>query len=310
MPAKRPQLPVIVIAGPTASGKTELAIAVAQKIHAEIISADSRQCYRYMDIGTAKPTPEQRRSVVHHLVDILDPDQEFSAGHFARQARELIGRLRRQNSNAVVAGGSGMYITALLDGFFTRQVSDKALQAALKQQAAKEGPRALYRRLQEVDPERAAELHANDVHRIVRALEVYYATGIPISQLRRQPRVPAPFPFKLFGISWPRQVLYQRIEARVDWMLRAGLQREVEQLLARGYSPELNALQTLGYREMIQYLRGELSYEETVALIKQHTRNFAKRQLTWFRRDPRIHWLNAPAAQDIDALADHLLEQL
>ncbi|MFQ5632526.1 MAG: tRNA (adenosine(37)-N6)-dimethylallyltransferase MiaA, partial [bacterium] len=287
-----PVFPVIVIVGPTAAGKTAVAIDLATKIDTEIISADSRQFYKMMDIGTAKPSAEELRQAKHHFIDFLHPTAEYSAGDFSREARKLIQELRSNNKNVIVAGGSGMYITALLDGFFAPIAKDKDLQQKLKKHAQEEGSKKLYQELQRFDPERAAELHPNDAHRIVRALEVYYATGTKLSSLRAQPRIPADFRFVQFGLNWKRESLYKRIESRVDEMIASGLQKEVDTILARGVSADANALQTLGYKEMIQFLRGELQHDEMVEKIKQQTRNFAKRQMTWFRKDDRIRWID------------------
>ncbi|MCA9744528.1 tRNA (adenosine(37)-N6)-dimethylallyltransferase MiaA [candidate division KSB1 bacterium] len=290
-----PKLPVIVIVGPTASGKTTIAIELANRIQAEIISADSRQFYQMLDIGTAKPGPEELARAIHHFIDFLPPSAEYSAGAFARDARARIAELQ-QSKNLIVAGGSGMYITALLDGFFAPIARDKALQNKLKVRAEREGSEVLYAELQAVDPERAAELHPNDTHRIVRALEVCYVTGKRISTLRSQPRVPADFQFKVFGLQWSRDELYVRIESRVDAMLEAGLQAEVESLLRCGVVPTANAMQTVGYREMVSFLKSECSLDEAVEKIKQHSRNYAKRQMTWFRKDTRICWLEVNEA--------------
>lgn len=301
-------LPVIVIIGPTASGKTHVAIRLAEAVGAEIISADSRQFYRGMDIGTAKPTAAELARVRHHFIDFLPPQVEFSAGEFSRKARDLIRELRRKGKNVIVAGGSGMYIRALLDGFFEPAIKDTAIKQALKQRAEAEGGSKLYRELQAIDPVRAAELHPNDMHRIVRALEVYYTSGKRFSEVRQQKRVAADFPFVQFGLHWPREKLYQRIEQRVDDMIRQGLERETRALLAGGVNPKANALQSVGYREMIQYIRGELAFAEMVDKIKQHTRNFAKRQLTWFRRDARIYWVEAHSEEELDGAAHQMLE--
>ncbi len=302
--------PVIVIVGPTASGKTDVALELAERLQAVIVSADSRQFYRWMDIGTAKPTPEQLRRAKHYFVDFLHPREEYSAGQFAREARKLIRELRQAGRPVVVVGGSGMYIQALLQGFFAPVVRDPNIKAELKRRAEQEGAAALYAELQRVDPQRAAELHPNDAHRIVRALEVYYVSGKPFSELQRQPRVPADFPYVPFGLMWPREALYRRIEARVDRMVQQGLEREVRGLLAMGVSPRANALQTVGYREMIQYIRGELDRDAAIALIKQHTRNFAKRQITWFKRDREIHWLDIAAPFQPQSLADRILQHV
>ena len=300
--------PVLVLVGPTASGKTEVACCLAEPLHAAIVSADSRQIYKWMNIGTAKPTPAEQKNIPHYFVDLLTPDQEFSAGEYARRARSLIQTLRNQGQFVLVVGGSGMYIQALLDGFFPPAVNDPAIKARLKERVRLEGPEPLYRELEKIDPERAAELHPRDAHRIVRALEVYYVSGQTFTALRRQKRIPAPFPFVQFGLRWPREILYKRIESRVDQMINAGLEREVRALLARGLHPELNALQSVGYREMIAYIRGEMSYADMVAKIKQHTRNFAKRQMTWFRKDRRIHWIDMEQFAEVQEAAARILE--
>ena len=302
--------PVIVIVGPTASGKTDVALELAERLQAVIVSADSRQFYRWMDIGTAKPTPEQLRRAKHYFVDFLYPREEYSAGQFAREARKLIREMREAGRPVVVVGGSGMYIQALLEGFFAPVVRDPKIKAALKRRAEQEGAASLHAELQRVDPQRAAELHPNDAHRIVRALEVYYVSGKPFSELQRQPRVPADFPYVQFGLMWPREVLYRRIEERVDRMMEQGLEREVRGLLAMGVSPQVNALQTVGYREMIQYIRGEQDRDAAVALIKQHTRNFAKRQITWFKRDRDIHWLEITMPFQPQTVADRILRHV
>ncbi|KAA3616624.1 MAG: tRNA (adenosine(37)-N6)-dimethylallyltransferase MiaA [Calditrichaeota bacterium] len=302
-------VPVIVITGPTASGKTEVAIELAMKIGAEIISADSRQIYKNLTIGTAKPTSEQLNRVSHHFVDILHPSEEFSAGQFSRQARRQINNLRSQNINVVVTGGSGMYIESLLDGFFEPEISNKRIQQQLKDRAQIEGSEVLHTELQNVDPERAAELQLLDSHRIVRSLEIYYETGKKHSEWLKQPRIAADFPFILFALNWPRPVLYERIEKRVDRMLEQGLIAEVESVLGSGITRDTNSLLTVGYREVVQYLDNELSYDAMVDKIKQHTRNYAKRQMTWFKRDKRIQWIDCnekSAHQIVDEILNAL----
>ncbi len=273
-------------------GKTELSLQLAEKIKGEIVSADSRQVYRFMDIGTAKPSLEQRRRVPHHFIDIRNPDEYYSAGEYGREARTCIDHLLAAKRPPIVVGGSGFYIRALVDGLFAPSCSDPEVKAQLRARMAEEGLPALYQQLQTVDPIIAARLHANDAQRIIRALEVYQLTDKPISSFHQGDEQPAAFTPLFFGLIRPRQDLYQRIEQRVDAMLSEGLIDEVRELQKMGYSMELNALRTVGYQEVWQYLCGILKYEEMVDAIKLHSRQYAKRQLTWFRRDPRIHWFD------------------
>ena len=301
--------PVIVLVGPTASGKTSVAIALAQMFDAEIISADSRQMYRHMTIGTAKPSADELAQVPHYFIDTLDPGDEYSAGQYSRDARALIAQMRQAGKNIIVVGGSGMYIDALLNGFFEPIVQDKELQNALKKRATEEGCEALYAELEKVDPERAAELAPLDAHRIVRALEIFYTTRQKPSELLKRPRIPADFPFVQFALEWDRTKLYRRIEMRVDQMLEHGLLAEVKKLLDSGIPPQTNALLTVGYREVIQFFAGDYTYEEMVDKIKQHTRNYAKRQMTWFRRDDRIQWIACSETTSAEEIATAMREK-
>lgn len=285
---------VLALVGPTASGKTSLAVELAEALGTEIISADSMQVYRGMEIGTAAPTPEERARVPHHLVSFLDPADHFSAGEFERQARQIVARLNAQGKTAVVAGGSGLYLRALIDGLFPGPARDEAIRERLQSEAESGGVEAMYRRLQDVDPDYARAILPGDLRRIVRALEVYEITGAPLSALHREHReAEAPLDAVQVALDLPRPELYARIEARVDRMLEAGFLDEVRALLDAGYEDRLAKIRSLGYREMIAHLKGELSLAEAVALMKQNTRRFAKRQLIWFRPDPRIYWLPA-----------------
>jgi tRNA dimethylallyltransferase len=284
----------VVITGPTATGKSEVAVLVAEAIGGEIISADSMQVYRYMDIGTAKPDPAWRRRVPHHLIDVLDPDEEFNVALFQRWVRELLPQIRGRGRMPVLVGGSPLYVYAVVDRYlFPSGGYDPELRARLMAEAAHHGPLALHRRLAEVDPESAARIHPHNVRRVVRALEVFYLAGQPISRLQgREPGVEV----TMFGLIRPRPLLYRHIEERVDRMVARGLVEEVERLLAMGYGPELRSMQGLGYKEIVSYLRGETTLEEALYLVKRNTKRFAKRQLTWFAKDKRIRWL------DVDAL--------
>lgn len=284
---------VLVLVGPTAVGKTDVGMGVAREIGGEIVSADARQVYRGMDIGTAKPTVVERAQVRHYMVDVVDPTVRFSAGEYARQARATIQRLIDQGIAPVVVGGSGLYIRALLDGFFEGQGSDPGVRGALRKRVEKEGAPSLHHELREVDPKLADRLHPNDAQRIIRGLEVYYATGTPLSILQGASPTPAAFTPIMMGLMCDRDTLYRRIEERVDRMIDQGLIEEVRGLTRRGYGPHLYALRTVGYREVFPYLEGSRGLSETIAEIKANTRRYAKRQLTWFRREHRIRWLDA-----------------
>ncbi|MBC7105069.1 MAG: tRNA (adenosine(37)-N6)-dimethylallyltransferase MiaA, partial [Firmicutes bacterium] len=259
-----------------------------------IISADSVQVYRHMDVGTDKPDPSWRRRVPHHLVDILDPDEEFNVALFQRWVFELVPQIRGRGRIPLLVGGSPLYVYAVVDRYlFPAGGQNPAVRAGLMAEAARRGPLALHRRLAEVDPESAARIHPHNVRRVVRALEVFHLTGQPISRLQgRGPEGRV----AMFGLTRPRPSLYRHIEERVDRMLARGLVEEVRRLLAMGYGPELRSMQALGYKEVAAYLRGEVTLEEAVRLIKRNTKRFAKRQLSWFGRDTRIRWL------DVDAL--------
>ena len=283
---------LLCILGPTAVGKTEIAIAVAQKLDAEIVSADSRQIYRYMDIGTAKPTPSEQAQVRHHLIDCVAPDERFSVADYQRAADIAIQDIQSRGKQAMLVGGAGLYFRAVVDGLFDGPEADPGFRARLRTEAQEFGAEILYSRLSQIDPESASRIHPNDLIRIIRALEVYEKTGKAISELQQEWNRASPrYSFVAFGINRERQELYQRIEARVDEMLAAGLLEEVKGLIARGYD-NLPAMQSFGYKELIDYLHGECDWNTAVNLLKRNTRRFAKRQLTWFRNDPRIKWLD------------------
>ncbi len=288
--SKQRKVPILV--GPTGVGKTEIALELADLLGAEIVSADSRQIYRYLDIGTAKPPPQALQRIPHHFIDILNPGEDYNAGFFARDARRVIAEIFARGRLPLVVGGSGLYVRALVDGFYDSEVRDPAVKRALHERARREGAPQLHRELASVDPETAARLHPNDTQRIVRALEVYTLTGKPFSELLHSGNVPAEFQPIFVGLTRHRKELYDRIEARVDKMLEQGLVQEVRRLQEKGYGPHLNALQTVGYQEVFRYLAGDLTEAEMVAEIKKNTRRYAKRQLTWFRRDARVEWVD------------------
>lgn len=284
---------ILALVGPTASGKTRVGIALARVLGGEVVSADARQIYRHMDIGTAKPTVEERALARHHMIDVVNPDEDYSAGHYAGDARAAIESILERNRIPVLVGGSGLYLKAVLDGFSPMPRTPRAVRERLMA-GAEEDPAGIYARLRGVDPRTAERLHANDTKRIVRALEVFELTGTPLSALHEQPpQTERDWRVAWFGLRMDRSLLYRRIEERVDAMFASGLVDEVRELQRRGYGPELNALNTFGYREVFDYLAGKLDLDETGAQIKMGTRRYAKRQLTWFRKDRRLTWIDA-----------------
>ena len=298
---------ILVIAGPTASGKSELALELARRLDGEIVSADSMQVYRGMDIGTAKPTPEQRAEIPHHLLDVADPDQPFSAADFAGAADTAIRDIGSRGRQSIVVGGTGLYIRALLKGLVDSPGGADEFRQALHEEAGRLGNEALLERLRRVDPELAARLHPNNLPRIIRALEVYHLTGIPLSRYQQEHGFSGQRYRSLqIGIRAGRPLLYNRIDDRVDRMLEQGLVQEVQRLLDAGYGPDAKAMRSIGYKEMTAHLAGESSLEEASRLIKRNTRHYAKRQLTWFNADKDILWLEYPA--EFDTILKHAIE--
>ena len=291
---------LLCLLGPTAVGKTEIAIQLAQRLNAEIVSVDSRQIYRQMDIGTAKPTPEEQRAARHHLIDCVDISQSFSVADYQSLADAAIADIRNRGKRVLLVGGAGLYFRAIVDGLFEGPGANPALRKRLEAEAVQNGVDTLHKRLQTCDPESADRIHPNNLVRVIRALEVYELTGTPMSELQQQwhPEKQR-YPFIAFGLTMPRALLYRRIEQRVDVMLANGLIAEVESLLAAGYARDSVALQSFGYRELIAYLDGDCTYLEAISQLKQNTRRFAKRQLTWFRKDTRIEWLDRESTSDI-----------
>jgi len=284
-----------VIAGPTAGGKSAVGLELAGLFKAEIINADSMQVYRYLDIGTAKPTQEERKLVPHHLIDILYPDEEFSAALYREEAQRSIADVQARGRRAMVVGGTGLYIKALTSGLIKGGEVDPAIRMRLQAEVQAGERERLYGRLQEVDPPTAAQLHPHDTYRIIRALEVYERTGSPISALRNQHLFKeGPYQTLKIGLQKERAELYMRIDKRVDAMIKQGLTEEVARILEMGYAPFLKAMQSLGYKQIIAYLQGEYDLPEAVRLIKRDTRRYARRQITWFKGDPEIHWIEFP----------------
>lgn len=284
---------VLAVVGPTCSGKTQIGVELARLVAGEIVSADSRQIYALIDIGTAKPTPRERAAVPHHLVDIVPLDEEVSAGTFGKLAREAIADIFARGKVPLLVGGSGLYLRAVIDGLFEAPEIDHDVRLTLRGRLKSEGAEKLLRELRRVDPESAKGLLPQNYKRILRALEVYESSGRKISELRAESPQTPEFITVQFGIMFERKELYRRIEQRVDEMISAGLVEEVKELLRKGFNPNLNSLQTVGYKEAILYVQGEINFEDMVAQIKMNTRRYAKRQMTWFRRDTRIIWIDS-----------------
>jgi len=308
--AQRGPVRLLVIVGPTAVGKSALAIRLAQEFEGEIISADSRQIYRYMDIGTAKVTPEERASVPHHLIDVVAPDEELTLAHYQRLAAEGIEEVWARGKLPILVGGTGLYVRALTEGWTVPEVPpDRALRARLEEQARREGPIALHASLAAVDPLAAQRIDPRNVRRVIRALEVYRRTGVPISA--QQDKVAPSYRLLKIGLTMEREALYRRIDERVERMIAQGLEAEVRGLVARGYGCELPSMSGLGYREIGQYLRGEVTLEVAIALIKRNTRRFVRQQYNWFRlSDPAIHWFDAAQLDEraLDALVREFIQ--
>lgn len=298
---------VLAIVGPTASGKTPLSLLVAEFLNGEIVSADSRQIYRCLDIGTAKPTQPDRQRVPHHFIDILDPAVAYSAGQYGLEAREVIGQILDRGKIPILVGGSGLYLKAAIDGLFNGPGRDAETRARLEDQLHSEGIDALLNDLREIDPRHLEKLKEVTPRRVIRALEVYYITGTPITQLQTQQDDRPDFETEQFGLEWDRKELYGRIDERVDRMISDGLIEEVRSLKARGFSRLLNALNTVGYKEVFDYLEGLSDRGAMVGLIKRNTRRFAKRQMTWFKADPRIHWIHMSGDTELSIVARNIV---
>jgi tRNA dimethylallyltransferase len=289
-------------------GKTGLVLRLAKEFGAEIINADSMQVYRFMDIGTAKPTPAERASTPHHLLDIVYPDEDFDANRYSQLAREAIGDLARQQTPAIAAGGTGLYLKASFYGLFPGAPADRLLRERLRQEAQSDGGAGLYERLNQVDPVTAQRLHPNDLFRIIRALEVWHCSGKPISLMHGQHRFrEQPFSILKIGLRRSRSELHERINRRVESMMERGLLGEVENLLKLGYGPRLKSMQSLGYRHMLQHIIDGMELSEALRTMKRDTRRYAKRQMTWFRRDQEINWFHPEEVRSILRLVHHFL---
>lgn len=284
---------LIVIVGPTAVGKSAASIRLAQIIKGEIISADSVQVYKYLNIGSAKPSESELKQVPHHLINIITPDIPCNVADYQKLAKEKIKKINQKAKIPIMVGGTGLYVQSVVDDYsFSEEEGDYQLREKLKEKAEEKGNDYLYAKLQKVDPLSASKIHKNDSKRIIRALEVFYKTGNRISEIEDKRYLESPYDLIYLGLELPREQLYARIETRVDKMIESGLLEEVKQLINSGYSDSLNSMQSLGYKEIISYLKGEMDWEEAILTLKRNTRRFAKRQLTWFKRDKRIIWIN------------------
>ncbi len=302
-------IPLVVIAGPTGVGKTKISIELAERLNAEIISADSRQIYKGMDIGTAKPTPEERGIIPHHLIDIVEPDERFAVADYQKLAEEVIDDIHQRGKLPLLVGGTGLYIKAVVEGgyIFPGPSADRELRDGLKREADQHGSEYLYNKLKEVDPAKARETHPRNLRRIIRALEVYYLTGKPISELQAEwAEAESGYNSVLMGLIRPREELYRRIDSRVDEMMEAGLVEEVERLISDGYDEGAPAWLGLGYRQIIGYLKGLYDLDEAIYLIKRDTRRYAKRQLTWFRKVEGIRWFGLEKYRSISDILGEL----
>lgn len=293
---------LVTIIGPTAVGKTKVAIEIAQKISGEIISADSRQIYKYLTIGTAKPSHRERREVTFHLIDFVEIDEHYSCGQFARDAGRIIEEIRKRKKIPLICGGTGLYIRALFKPLHGLPQSTRTSKEKLILLQRKHGIAYLYKKLQTVDPDWAKKIGPNDKQRILRGLEIYEMTGIPLSRLiKKRRKISKYYPYYI-GLKISREQLYKRINHRFDAMIRHGLIDEVTSLLDRGFDPTSNALRTIGYKEIIEYIQGKLSLDQAIGRTKQRTRNYAKRQITWFNKMPGVHWFNPDNPGTINAI--------
>ena len=305
--------PMIILTGPTAVGKTDLSIQLAKAINGEIISADSMQVYRHMDIGSAKVTPEEMDGVPHHLIDVLEPEEEFNVVVFQKLAKEALTGIYEREHIPIIVGGTGFYIQALLyDIDFTENDGDTAIRRELEKLAQTQGAGCLHQMLQAIDPESAAAIHQNNVKRVIRAIEFYRQTGKKISLHNEQEREKqSPYQFLYYVLDTDRKILYERIDRRVDLMMEHGLVDEVKHLADMGCTRDMVSMQGLGYKEILDYLSGEIPLEEAVYILKRDTRHFAKRQITWFKRERDVRWLELEQFQnDRKKVLEHILDEI
>ena len=301
--------PAVAIVGPTGAGKSTLASLLAGRFGAEIVSCDALQVYRGMDIGTAKPAPHERRSIPHHMIDLCEPDEDFTAGEYQRRAREVLRGIRQRGRLPLVVGGTGFYFRALIEGLFDGPGRSEEIRSRLRRIAERKGPPYLYARLRRFDPEAAARIAPADIARTVRACEIYFLSGKTMTWWQRQPRdALQDFRWLKLGLSWPRTLLYERIDARVEEMFAQGFVEEVHRLIEK-YPRNCHAFTAIGYRQIILHLEGRLTLEQALRETQKTSRRYAKRQLTWFRTDREIVWLDAAAGiESAAAQAERLIE--
>jgi tRNA dimethylallyltransferase len=303
--------PVVVIVGPTAVGKSRVAVEVAKAFETEVLTADSRQVYRGMDVGTDKPSTQERQAVAHRLIDLVDPDEQFNAGLYRRQAVDEIERLYQDCRLPLVVGGTGLYVRTLLKGLCDAPQADPIVRAALQQEAKDQGYDRLYARLVDVDPVAAARLHPRDESKVIRALEVYQLSGRRMSEFQEKHGfAERPYSALVVGLNRDRDALYRRIEERIDWQLAHGLIEETQQLLAQGSQRNSAAMKGLGYRQVAGHLAGEYDVAEMVRRFKRDTRHFSKRQMTWFRKEPGIQWLTIEESESVQHTAARVIGQV
>lgn len=301
---------VIVIVGSTCSGKTYLSLLLAEYLDTEIISADSRQIFKLLNIGTAKPSVEQLRRVKHHFIDELKPDDDFNVSTFANKSEIIIRNLIERKKIPVIVGGSGLYIKSLIDGISESADTNEDIRTELMELRQLYGNDFLYNELKKVDEISAKKMLPQNWKRVIRALEVFRLTGKTIWYHHGNQKKTNSFSYNQIGLQWERKLLYQNIEYRVDKMIEDGLVNEVKKILNMGYSKSINSLNTVGYKEIIQYLENEISFERSVELIKRNTRRYAKRQMTWFNADKRINWTKIDSEKDLDLLAKKILKEM
>ena len=297
---------LLVIVGPTAVGKTKIGIELAEKLGGEIVSADSRQVYRFMDIGTAKPAPSDLRKIPHHMIDVVNPDEEYTVADYSCGAHIAIKSIFEKCKIPIMVGGSGLYIRAIIDGIFPGPGRDVKIREKLEKEAKKNGISPLYNRLCGVDPVSSSRIHQRDLRRIIRALEIYEITGKPISLLQEEgKKEKIAYDTVMIGLNRPRKELYRRIEERVEEIFQHGFIEEVKRLLRKGYGRNLISMEALGYREVISFLEGEISLGLAKKKIQQNTCHYARRQLIWFRKDKRITWFNIENQNSGDTILNY-----